>query len=122
MRLFKDTRGKSWFDIIEDLPGQIDVTISYPGTIRGFHLHKEKVEYLYAIEGEFKVVLTDPNEVVYLSQGEKIRIEPGRWHGYQVLDEKGIMMEYATHKHNVENPDDFRKPWDEFDHWEKEKK
>lgn len=123
MRTFKDTRGKSWFDLLPELAGQIDITVSYPGTIRAFHLHKQKTEWLFAVEGEFKVVLDAPNQVVYLSQGEIIMIEPGRWHGYQVLGgEEGIMMEYADYKHDLKNPDDFRRRFDEFDKWEKEKK
>lgn len=120
MRTFKDTRGKSWFDIFP-IEGQIDVTHNYAGTIRAFHLHKLKTEYMFVISGEFKMVLTNPSEIIYLSQGESIIIKPSRWHGYQALTD-GIMMEYGTNKHNLENPDDGRVDWDQFDNWEKEKK
>lgn len=123
MRIFRDTRGRSWFDVVPEIPPQVDVTVSYPNTIRAFHCHEHKTEWMFVILGEFKFVLTNPDETVYLSQGDVVTIIPGRWHGYQVLgDRAGIMMEVATHKHNLANPDDQRKPWDEFDNWEKERK
>lgn len=123
MRTFKDTRGKSWFDIVPEMAMQVDVTVSYPDTIRAFHYHEHKVEWMFVVLGEFKFRLTAPDQVTYLSQGDVIKIMPGRWHGYQVLgDAVGIMMEVATSKHDLANPDDQRKPWDAFDNWEKEKK
>jgi dTDP-4-dehydrorhamnose 3,5-epimerase len=128
MRIFKDTRGKSWFDIIGET-GQVDITITYPEAIRAFHYHERKYEIFFVIEGEYKIVVYDTQAsikkktVTYLSQGDSIRIEPYTWHGYQVLGEKrGIIMEYSSERHNLNNPDDQRKPYNEFDNWEKEKK
>ena len=70
MRIFKDTRGKSWFNVFEDIKGQIDVTISYPGTVRAFHYHDLQVEYWFVVKGEYKFVLKKPNrekEIKYLA-------------------------------------------------------
>lgn len=126
MRSFKDTRGKSWFDIVEDMEGQVDITITYPGGIRAFHHHNIKTEVFFVVKGEYKLVLSSDvtgKEIKYLSQGDSYRIKPGVWHGYQVLgNEPGIIMEWSSHKHDPENPDDDRKPYNEFDDWKKEKK
>lgn len=134
MRIFKDTRGKSWFDIavingIAHPEGQVDITITYPDAIRAFHYHEKKFEIFFVIEGEYKVVVYDQNspiekkKVTYLSQGESILIKPFTWHGYQVVGEKrGIIMEYSSQPLDRSNPDDQRKPYNEFDNWEKEKK
>lgn len=123
MRTFKDTRGKSWYDIIPDMNGQLDVTINYPGTIRAFHWHAEKIEWMFVASGEVKFVLTDPHEEIFASQGDMVKIEPGRWHGYQALGEKeAIVIEVADKKHDLVAPDDERKPYNEFNTWEKEKK
>lgn len=123
MRTFKDTRGKSWFDLVPEMDWQVDTTVNYPGTIRAFHLHRKKTEWMFIVEGEYRFVLTDPDDFVYLSQGEIIKIDPGRWHGYQVLGEKpGIIIEIADAKHNLEKPDDEREAWNKFSDWEKEKK
>jgi len=124
MRKFRDTRGKSWFDIVSEMDWQVDITESYPGTIRAFHHHLHKTEWMFVVLGEFKFVLTNPDAVVFLSQGDFLKIDPERWHGYQALSSEvtGIMMEVSTSKHDLANPDDQRKPWDAFDDWEKEKK
>ena len=123
MRVFRDTRGKSWFDIVPEMDWQVDITTNYPGTVRGFHHHFHKIEWMFVVLGEFKFVLTNPDEIVFLSQGDCLKIDPERWHGYQALGEQfGIMMEISTAKHDLENPDDQRMPWNAFNNWEKEKK
>jgi len=123
MRKFKDTRGRSWFDIVTKSPYQVDITVSYPGTVRAFHYHDYKTEWMFAVRGHYKFVLTDPMEIVYLSEDEVVEITPGRWHGYQNIGtDEGIIMEIADKRHNLDNPDDKRKPYNEFDNWEKEKK
>jgi dTDP-4-dehydrorhamnose 3,5-epimerase-like enzyme len=123
MRINKDTRGRSSFDVFSIQNGQTDLSYNYPGVIRGFHQHLEKDEYWLCVSGNFKVVLSDPLEIIYLSPGEIAEINRGRWHGFQVLGQtEGIMIEYTTSKHDINNPDDYRKPYDEFDTWEIEKK
>lgn len=123
MRTFKDTRGRSWFDLVSEIPWQVDMTVSYPGTIRAFHLHKEKIEWLFVARGQFQFILTDPQEEVFLSEGEMIAVTPGRWHGYKNIGEtEGIVIEIADQKHSLEVPDDYREQWNKFADWEKVKK
>jgi dTDP-4-dehydrorhamnose 3,5-epimerase len=123
MRSNKDTRGRSYYDVFETVNGQIDLSHNYPGVIRGFHLHRHKDETWVCIKGNFKVVLSDPVEKFYLSEGETVFIKRGRWHGFQVLgNEEAIMLEYTTEKHDMNNLDDEREVYDKFDKWEIEKK
>lgn len=123
MRQSRDTRGRSWFDLVPEMKWQVDSTVSYPGTIRAFHYHDHKTEWMFVAKGNYKFVLTHPIKIVYLSEGEIIRIDPKRWHGYQnVGNEEGIVIEVADKKHSLENPDDKRMPYDKFDTWEKERK
>lgn len=123
MRTNKDTRGQSHFDVFEKQEGQTDVSYNFPEVIRAFHLHKKKDEWWFCIKGKFKVVLNNPLETHYLSSGDKIFIAKDRWHGFQVLgSEPAIMLEYCDKKHDLENPDDCRKPYNEFDGWEIERK
>ena len=123
MRTNKDSRGKGFYDIFPTQEGQTDVSFSFPGTIRAFHHHNIKTEYFFCAGGELELILTDPFERVYMEKGDMKEIAPGRWHGFKILgNEIGVMLEYSTHKHNLENPDDDRKPFDEFYKWETEKK
>ena len=121
MKTFKDTRGKSFFDIIPDGSSQINISYNYPGTIKAFHLHKKQTDYFFCISGEIKLVLTNPEEVFYMSQGDIQEIKPNRWHGFQVLgQEVAIMLEYATQKYAP--ADEEREFWQKFDIWDIEKK
>ena len=123
MRTFKDTRGRSWFDIVPEMKWQIDSTVSYPGTIRAFHYHDYKTEWMIVVKGQYKFVLSHPLETIYLSEGEVIKIDPKRWHGYQNIGtEEGIVIEIADKKHNVDKPDDKRESYDKYNTWEKERK
>jgi dTDP-4-dehydrorhamnose 3,5-epimerase len=125
MRTNKDTRGKCWYDVLPIKEGQVDIACNYPGTVRAFHYHYKKREIMMVLQGEFKFVVTKSGKkiVQYLSPGESIEIEPGCWHGYQVIGGKpGIILEWADEKHDVEKPDDDREVWNKFDDWEVERK
>jgi dTDP-4-dehydrorhamnose 3,5-epimerase-like enzyme len=123
MRSFRDTRGKSWYDIVPEMDGQIDITVNYPDTIRAFHWHDQKTEWMFVVTGEVKFVLTDPYEEVFCSQGDVVKIDPKRWHGYQALgNAPAIVMEYGNKKHDLKNPDDKREEWNKFHAWTKERK
>jgi len=123
MRINKDTRGKGFYDLFPRECGQTDISFSYPGTIRAFHMHKIKTEWFFCAGGIIRLVLTDPFEEFFMERGDMVEIKPGRWHGFQILgDELGVMLEHSTHKYEMDNPDDFRKPYNEFTNWEIEKK
>jgi len=123
LRNHKDTRGRSYYDLFESQQGQTDISYNYPGTIRAFHQHLKKDETWVCVRGDFKVVLSDPLDTIYLSEGERVLIERGRWHGFQVLGaDLAIMLEFTTEKHDEDNLDDYRKPYNAFDEWETEKK
>lgn len=122
VRVFKDGRGKDWFNIIPKMSGQLDVKIDYPGTIRAFHYHEKKTEWFFVVRGNYKFYLTNPKEIVYLSQGELIKIAPKRWHGYQALGiEETIILEYYQGKYDPQEIDDKRAPYNKFYKWKPER-
>ena len=123
MRINKDTRGKGFYDIFPKQVGQTDVSFSYPGTIRAFHMHRIKTEWFFCGGGIIQLVLTDPFEVIYMEKGDVVEIIPNRWHGFKILgDELGVMLEYSNEKFDLKDPDDLRKPFDKFYKWETERK
>ena len=123
MRINSDTRGKGFYDIFPKQDGQTDISFSYPGAIRAFHCHKIKTEWFFCAGGVIELVLTDPFEKIYMEKGDMVEITPGRWHGFRILgDELGVMLEYSSHKFDLKDPDDLRKPFNEFHNWEIEKK
>ena len=142
MTNFKDDRGKSWFDVFPMLSinGQINFNISYPGTIKAFHRHKNQTDFFFCLEGEMRVATVketvDPQadsgvdpyihhelEIHYLSQGDLLEIESNVWHGFQVLGNEPVkMLYYVTNKFDPSEPDEERADWDAFFNWEIEKK
>ena len=123
MRINKDTRGKGFYDIFPKQDGQTDISFSYPGAIRAFHCHKVKTEWFFCAGGIIELVLTDPFEIHYMEKGDMIEIAPHRWHGFRILgDELGVMLEYSSHKFDLEDPDDLRAPFDKYHDWKIERK
>ncbi|MDQ7824092.1 MAG: dTDP-4-dehydrorhamnose 3,5-epimerase family protein [Candidatus Eremiobacteraeota bacterium] len=89
--------------------GEIYFSVVYPGAVKAWHLHSEKMVNLAVIEGLMKVVLYDErSESPTAGKIEEIIIgpenyclviiPPGIWYGFQALGtEKAILADCATH-------------------------
>ena len=107
MRIVRNERGASWFDIFQESNGQVDVTYTKPGVVRAFHLHNHTSEWIFIVKGEFKFVMTNPQESFLAQVGDVVKIEPGRWHGFQnISEDEAIYVEYADRKFDTLKPDD----------------
>lgn len=129
--MFKDDRGKGIYDIFKDIPkGQVNLSVTYPGTIRAFHRHNSQTDNWYLVSGDIEVGLQDAdlNEDIkfeYLSGGEDrvLSIPPGVWHGFKVLGtQPAILLYYVTERYNPLSPDEERIEWNAFTDWETEYK
>lgn len=129
MRATSDTRGNSFWDLFEFLPGQVNVSFTLPGEKRGFHLHKKKTDSWRLLQGTQKVVLLQQDayaaekefntKVIIMKAGDSLEIEPGIWHAYQNIGEEvSIMAYHETNKSGVNRDDDFEMPLDTYDEWE----
>ena len=119
--MFKDTRGKSWFDIFPKLEGQLNYSILYPGAVKAFHRHKYQDDWIFCIFGDIKAVIGDKE--FYLTQGDSLVIKKNKWHGFQALGGKEAgMLYYCTRKYDSKYPDEERERWDKFNNWEIENK
>lgn len=133
MRQTEDDRGQSFWDIFDFLPGQVNISVTHPFMIRGFHLHKAKQDNVMVIKGRFKLVLIKPKhlpeevksnstevdsiEEVILNEGDRYVIDPGIWHGYlNVSFENATMIYHETNKSGTESNDDYCLPYD-FYRW-----
>jgi len=105
--------------------GQTVFTLAYPGSIKGFHWHKEQADVWFFASGNAQVVLYDLREksptyqktdVFYLGQDNPclLFIPPRVAHGYQVLSDRPATLFYHTDQlYNPENPDEQRIPFDD---------
>jgi dTDP-4-dehydrorhamnose 3,5-epimerase-like enzyme len=59
MNLHSDGRGFGAYDVFDQagLPGQVNISTTMPGVIRGFHWHKKQTDNIFCLEGQMHVVL-----------------------------------------------------------------
>ncbi len=105
--------------------GQSIMTVAYPGTIKGFHVHQKQDDLWFAATGKILAVFYDlrpesptfkNTETFYAGEGDYklILIPPGVAHGYKVLSEEPVILFYhATEPYNAQNPDEKRLPYND---------
>jgi dTDP-4-dehydrorhamnose 3,5-epimerase len=86
---------------------QVSAALSYPGTIKAFHIHKFQTDLWVPAQGMFQVALVDlrPSSRTYGVKNTlyvggmktwQILIPPGVGHGYKVIGENAAMLVYVT--------------------------
>lgn len=132
--MFKDARGRGKYGLFSNMMmnGQVNVSYSYPETIRAFHRHKKQYDCWYVVKGNLEVALYNeqpgregkPLTVLYLSEGDDpLIISPYIWHGFRVLgNEEAVLLYYVTMEYDPDNPDEERAEWNAFYDWETPKK
>lgn len=105
--------------------GQSTVTVTYSGTIKGFHWHERQEDLWFAATGRVAIVLHDlrsesptfgQTEVLYAGQDDYklIVIPPGVAHGYKVISAEPVLLFYHTNEtYDPKNPDEQRLPWND---------
>ena len=86
---------------------QVSAALSYPGTIKAFHIHRHQTDYWVPVAGVFQVGLVDLREdsptfqmknTIYCGALKPLRIviPPGVAHGYKVVSPEAGMLVYIT--------------------------
>jgi dTDP-4-dehydrorhamnose 3,5-epimerase len=105
--LFPDDRGYFLEVVRLSSPptAQISATLSYPGTIKAFHVHEKQTDVWTPVAGMFQVVLVDmrpggERRVETIFAGDlkplQITIPPGVGHGYKVVGARPGVLVYYT--------------------------
>ncbi len=104
--------------------GQIYMTTTYPGVVKGWHYHKIQTDNIAVVKGMLKLVLYDPRdgsstkgEVNELFIGEHnpllVQVPKDVYHGWKCISElEAIVINCPTEPYNYENPDEYRLPHD----------
>ena len=88
---------------------QVSTALSYPGTIKAFHIHKQQTDCWLAAAGMFQVALVDLREgsptyglrntlYVGVLRPWQIIIPPGVAHGYKVIGGDSGVLVYLTNR------------------------
>lgn len=112
--------------LAQDFPAettQVSAALSYPGTIKAFHVHRHQTDLWAPSAGMFQVALVDlrPGSASFGRKNTfyvgalrpwQILIPPGVGHGYKVIGELAGMLVYVTNR--LYNPqDEGRIPYNE---------
>lgn len=104
--------------------GQIYMTSTYPGVVKGWHYHNKQIDNIVAVKGMLKLVIYDPREgsktkgeVSEFFIGEYnpvlIQVPNGLYHGWKCVSEsEAIVINCPTEVYDYEEPDEFRLPYD----------
>jgi dTDP-4-dehydrorhamnose 3,5-epimerase len=104
---------------------QVSAALSYPGTIKAFHYHREQTDYWVPVAGMLQVVLADlrrdsatfgRRNTLYIGtlRPWTLLIPPGVAHGYKVIGPDPAVLVYVTSR--FYNPaDEGRIPYNDPD-------
>ncbi|MDI6892252.1 MAG: dTDP-4-dehydrorhamnose 3,5-epimerase family protein [Actinomycetota bacterium] len=104
--------------------GQIYMTTTYPGVVKGWHYHKIQTDNIAVVKGMLKLVLYDPRdgsstkgEINEFFIGEHnpllVQVPKDVYHGWKCVSEsEAIVINCPTEPYNYENPDEYRLPYD----------
>jgi len=125
LRVIPDERGRLMEMLRSDDPifekfGQVYLSTTYPGVVKGWHAHKLQSDNIVCVRGMIKLVIHDPREgsptqgmVNEFFIGEHnpvlVRIPPGLNHGWKCVSEtEAYIINVPTMVYNYENPDEYR--------------
>ena len=129
LRVIPDERGRLMEILRSDDPlfekfGQVYMTTTYPGVVKGWHFHKKQDDNIACIKGMLKLVLYDGREdsssvgeVNEFFVGEHnpmlVHVPKGVLHGWKCISlEEALVVNCVTEPYDYENPDEHRVPFD----------
>lgn len=127
LRLLPDERGRLMEILRSDDQffekfGQVYMTTTCPGVVKGWHYHKIQNDNMTVVKGMAKIVLYDDRKdsptkgtinEFFVGEQNPILIHIPRlvWHGFKCISEsEAILINVPTELYNYDNPDEFRKP------------
>ncbi|MBI4175726.1 MAG: dTDP-4-dehydrorhamnose 3,5-epimerase family protein [Candidatus Aenigmarchaeota archaeon] len=103
--------------------GQVYMCSSYPGWVKGWHLHKKQTDNFTCIKGSMRLVLYDGRKasrtrgqldefIISLGNPIVVSIPPGVYHGFEAVGkEEAIAINTPDYPYNRKKPDEYRLPF-----------
>ncbi|MFQ5574445.1 MAG: dTDP-4-dehydrorhamnose 3,5-epimerase family protein [Terriglobia bacterium] len=129
LRVIPDERGRlvevlrSDEDLFEKF-GQVYMTTTSPGVIKGWHMHKIQIDNIVCLKGMLKLVLFDARsdsstegQLNEFFVGEHnpmlVHVPKNIYHGWKCISEsEAIVINCPTEVYNYDEPDEHRLPFD----------
>jgi dTDP-4-dehydrorhamnose 3,5-epimerase len=129
LRVIPDERGRLMEvlrcdDEVFEKFGQTYISVTYPGVVKGWHMHKIQTDNIACVKGMLKLVLFDSREdsptkgeINEFFIGEHnpmlVTVPKDVYHGWKCISEsEAIAMNVPTQEYNYNNPDEYRLPYD----------
>ena len=100
--------------------GQVYLSTTYPGVVKGWHYHKLQADNIVCVKGMLKLVLYDgressatKGEVNEFFLGEHnpllVQVPKGVYHGWKCISEnEAFVINCPTEPYNYSQPDEYR--------------
>ena len=104
--------------------GQVYMTTTSPGVIKGWHLHKIQTDNIVCLKGMIKLALYDPRQESRTKNGVNeffigehnpvlIQVPKDVYHGWKCISEsEAIVINCPTEAYDYEQPDEHRLSYD----------
>ncbi|MGQ9618070.1 MAG: dTDP-4-dehydrorhamnose 3,5-epimerase family protein [Candidatus Aminicenantia bacterium] len=127
LRVIPDERGKVMEILRSDDDlfikfGQVYLSTTYPGVVKGWHMHKKQWDNVACISGMIKLVIYDGREdsptyreinefFIGVHNPKLIQIPPNVYHGWKCISqEEALVINIPTELYNYKEPDEHRLP------------
>ena len=102
--------------------GQVYMSVSYPGVVKAWHLHRKQVDLVTCVSGTILLVLHDvrdgspthgQTDEHYIGRHclRRVRIPAGVHHGWKcVSSEEALVISLVTELYDPDDPDEVRLP------------
>ena len=105
LEFYNDHRASRFFDLYDELPGQVTISVIEPNQFSGWHMHKLQYDKFTVVCGRVKVVVikqdgTINEHILDASVPETLHILPTEIHSYKNFSEKSVLSYYLSKKHN----------------------
>jgi len=129
LRVIPDERGRL-MEILRrddegfDRFGQAYLSTTYPGVVKGWHLHKVQDDFITCVRGMLKLVIYDDREesptrgmlkeyFIGDHNPQLVKVPAGTYHGWKCISpEEALVINIPSEPYSHEAPDEHRAPWD----------
>jgi dTDP-4-dehydrorhamnose 3,5-epimerase len=100
--------------------GQVYLSTTYPGVVKGWHYHKLQADHIVCVKGMLKLVLYDDREgsatrgevgVYFIGEHNTllVKVPKGVYHGWKCISEsEALVINCPTEPYNYSQPDEYR--------------
>jgi dTDP-4-dehydrorhamnose 3,5-epimerase len=129
LRVIPDERGRLMEILRRDDEGferfgQVYLSTTYPGVVKGWHLHKVQDDFFACVRGMVKLVIYDARDdspthgmlqefFIGDHNQQLVKVPAGTYHGWKCISsEEALVINVPSEPYHYQDPDEHRAEWD----------